>query len=394
MDIRDIFKEISEQLLAEFRKTAAVAHSGGKGSLREDAFSDFLQHHLPGRYGVGRGEVITAENRVSGQLDIVIHDRARGPELFTSRSHSIYPIENVYGALSMKSGLDARELKDAYDNIASFKRILPRRTFVNSPSPGFAAALSFPVPVTGIVAYRAGRSLDAIAAQARKLDGELLDIRLRPDFIAVIGVGIVGSRQALRGDFNSYNLPSNTATLTQLRRTERHTLLRLYLEIVRELNAINLCPLNLADYDEMPRLIGPYRVGRHNRFATRPIGGGDDGYVFRLTEQAIVEIVLNSKEVTRKENLLHTFGENIQLLDPASFGNLDATIFEFNPNNLPPIDPNNFEKGNPHPTVPAFIPIWMQIDGRPYAVDISALSEAAGHFERDPDFTVNELLSS
>src|ERR1039458_3811999 len=87
VDIRNVFKEISEQLLAEFRKTAQVSHPGGKGSLREDAFGKFLSERLPARYGVGRGEVITPENRVSGQLDIVIYDRTRGPELITSASH-------------------------------------------------------------------------------------------------------------------------------------------------------------------------------------------------------------------------------------------------------------------------------------------------------------------
>ncbi len=77
MDIRNIFKEISEQLLSEFRKTAEVNHPGGKGDLREDSFRKFLSDYLPKRYAVGRGEVITPENRVSGELDIVIYDTPR-----------------------------------------------------------------------------------------------------------------------------------------------------------------------------------------------------------------------------------------------------------------------------------------------------------------------------
>ena len=65
LDIRIIFKAISEQLIAEFQKTSQVKHPGGKGDIREDAFRSFLIDYLPKRYSVGRGEVFTPENRVS-----------------------------------------------------------------------------------------------------------------------------------------------------------------------------------------------------------------------------------------------------------------------------------------------------------------------------------------
>lgn len=43
MDLRNVFKEVSEQLLSEFRKSQNVQHAGGKGTLREDAVADFLK---------------------------------------------------------------------------------------------------------------------------------------------------------------------------------------------------------------------------------------------------------------------------------------------------------------------------------------------------------------
>jgi hypothetical protein len=43
VDIRNIFKEVSDQLLSEFRKSSEVIHAAGKGDLREDAFRDFLR---------------------------------------------------------------------------------------------------------------------------------------------------------------------------------------------------------------------------------------------------------------------------------------------------------------------------------------------------------------
>ena len=199
MDIRDIFKEVSEQLLSEFRKSSGVTHAVGKGDLREDAFRDFLVNYLPKRYGVGRGQVVTPDNRISGQLDIVIYDPLYCPRLIASASHSIYPIESVYGAISMKSQLDSEELKDGYKNIASLKAILPQGGFSHSPTSGMIIGMARAMPVTGVIAYGSNRSLDAIASQVRELDKQCSDIAIRPDFVAVIGQGIIAPRGPLRG---------------------------------------------------------------------------------------------------------------------------------------------------------------------------------------------------
>lgn len=394
MDIRKIFVAASEHLLVEFRKTAEVAHAGGRGALREDAFCQFLGEYLPTRYAVGRGEVVTPENRHSGQLDIVIYDPSHCPALVTSTSHAVYPIESVYGAISLKSRLTSDELKDAYQNIASLKGILLKRSFQHNPTPGFAVGLPDPVPVTGVVAYASDRSLEAIAAQGKALDGGLSDITLRPDFIAVIGEGIIAPRESFRGGFNKYKLPENMDEFVQLRKTGRHTLLRLYMQILQNLNFVTLRPLNLQDYDNMPRLIGPYRVGHHNRFASVPLDRSDQGYVWRLTEAAITEIVTKSRPVTLGENLKHMIGEV-----PVVGGNmldLDEIIYEYNPNNLPPIQMDNSiqydSAGHPYLRSDVFHPTPIVINGKNYSVHVSSLPKE--YFENDPDFTVDELLSS
>jgi hypothetical protein len=72
MDVRQIFIAASEELLAKYRTTSSIAHPGGKGIVREDHFEAFLRERLPQRYSVGKGEVVTPENQVSGQLDLVV----------------------------------------------------------------------------------------------------------------------------------------------------------------------------------------------------------------------------------------------------------------------------------------------------------------------------------
>ncbi len=391
MDIRNIFKEVSEQLLSDFRKSAEIRHPGGKGEFREDAFRNFLRVYLPTRYAIGSGEVITAENRVSGELDITIYDPSHCPALIKSTSHSVYPIESIYGAISIKSHLDAAELKNAYENIRSLKNIVDKQSFQLNPFSGFAVGMSYPMPITGIVAYDSNRSLEAIAEQVKFLDSDLPDINLRPDFVAIIGQGIIAPRQALRGEFNHFSLPADQDRLAELRKTGRHTLLRLYMQILRELNALTLRPLELGKYDDMPRLIGKYRVGRHNRFVRFSLEVDEREHTIKLNEAAIEEIVSKSKPVTHRQHLLNYIGS---IPAGVSSDALDDIIHEYNPNNLPPVCPSDIKinsQGRAFSSVPAFQPVFMTIDGKQFAVDISSLSP--DHFDEETDFTVDELMS-
>lgn len=394
LDIREIFKALSEQLLSEFRMSAIVKHPGGKGDIREDAFRNFLSTYLPGRYAVGRGEVITPENRVSPELDIVIFDPHHCPVLLKSPSHSVYPIESVYGAISIKSHLDSNELREAYNNITSFKSILPVGDFGHQRGPGFTVGLSTPIPVTGIVAYDANRSLEAIASQAESLDSQLSDIHLRPDFIAVIGQGIVASRDPLRNDFNKFQLPSDKTRLVELRKTGRHTLLRLYMQVLQELNTLTLRPLDLHAYDQMPRVLGTFRVGGRIRFMRRTPDANEPVRTCVLNEKAIIEIVNRSIPVTMAQHLLNTFGYIPDDVEQY-FGNLEETMYEYNPNRHPPISSVSFTKmadGSVVSETPFFQATGIKIDGRSYAIDVNSLKPE--HFDDDSDFTVDELLSS
>ena len=83
----------------------------------------------------------------------------------------------------------------------------------------------------------------------------------------------------LRGECNQYKPVENFQELVELRKTGRHTLLRLDMQILRELNTITLRPLDLHDYDNMPRLIGKYRVRKRNRLIRTSINNSSDSKV-------------------------------------------------------------------------------------------------------------------
>jgi hypothetical protein len=394
MDVRTLFLRISEQLIGEFRKTADITHPGGKGALREDAFRDFLAKHLPSRFAVGQGEVISSENEASGQLDIVFYDRTNCPALLVNTSHSVFPVESVFGAISMKSHLDSKELAAAYDNIVHLKRMAPQQGFEYEAAPGMVAGLWSPFLVSGIVAYSANRSLDAIAKQVRDLDAALDDITLRPDFVSVIGLGIIGYRHSLRDRFNKKHFPSNREDLTSVRTTGRHTLFRLYMQIVRELSAITLRPLDLRAYEDIPRLVGKYRVRGHDIFVVERDGEPRPDTASRLSEQCIQRIVNESNKSTLGEVHMHAYGALKGR--PPDDEVWKEVVFEYNPTNLPPLDLKNIDvsytsDGRPPIKQRFFQPHELEIDGVRYAVDLSCLSDT--DMEQNPDLTADELFS-
>jgi len=391
MDLLKVFENISIQLVAEFNKSSQVKHPGGKGDIREDTFRDFLKQYLPRKYDAGRGEVISSENRVSGELDIVIYDSDHCPLFIESSSHSVYPIESVYAAISMKSHLDSAELKDAYQNIASFKKIIPSQGFSHSPTSGMEIGMARAMPVTGIFAYASNRSLETIAKQVKKLDSKLEDINLRPDFVAVIGLGIIGPREKLRADFNNFLLPVTAEKRCELRKTGRHTLLRLYMQLLDELNSIQLKPLNLQEYFNMPRVEGNHRVRKHDRFMKIPTT--ENSPVLKITPKAIAKIVKQAKEVTHRQHLMNSLGQIPHGIDDTNT-NLDMPIYEFNPLNKPPFSQDAISKdadGKIKSNGSAFLAVPLEIDGKNYAVDLAALGEK--DLVENIDLTVDELMS-
>lgn len=390
LDVRNIFRAASDRLMADFLESSEIGHQGGKGTLREDALSDFLIKNLPTRYGVGRGQVINSNNYTSGQLDIIIHDPLNCPTIISSPSHSIFPIESVYGAISIKSSLSSAELKDSYDNIASLNKIVDRSSF-DAGGRGFMIGMAYPRPVTVVFSYKTDRSLDAISKQVSILDNALADISLRPDFICVLGEGIIGPRNPIRGNFNTFLLSKKMEELCAIRMTKRHTLFKFYLQMLRELSQVNLRPLDLAHYENTPKLIGPYRVSRHDTFALTKDGGPPPTQGTRLTIIAIKDIVERSCQCTRKEAFESWLGGIPQ--GPSEALSLDSIVYCYNPNCLPSIrvvkpqaDASENLSYNSY-----FHPYQIYIDGSEYFVDMSALPN--GSFEDNPDLTLDELMS-
>jgi hypothetical protein len=122
------FLYAQSQMLVDYEKSKDIKHPRDVGNAREQILGKFLgeKGFLPHKYAVSNTSVRAAssEGFVSSELDILLFDRDEGVTLMTrERAYEVYPVEVCYGTIQVKSKLTKAELKKAFDNVSSFKRL-------------------------------------------------------------------------------------------------------------------------------------------------------------------------------------------------------------------------------------------------------------------------------
>jgi len=190
MDLQDRFARLEDTLLSQFREAGFVTHTGDRGENREDILSSFLQRHLPKKYGILKGEIITQDGTKSHSADIVIYDALNAPVLYRGRT-AVAPIESVYGIIEVKSTLSKQEFLDASGKIESFKRLAPRQ--LNLIQTRDDVTLHRPPRPFGIVlAYQLGdNSLNSLRQNWQAESDRIHDVNFFTNLIVVLGAGLL-----------------------------------------------------------------------------------------------------------------------------------------------------------------------------------------------------------
>jgi hypothetical protein len=191
----DFFARIEETLLAMFHQSGFIVHAGDKGENREEILREFLSTHLPKRYGVIKGEIITKDGVHSHAADIIIYDALDCPVLYNVKT-AVLPIEGVYGIIEVKSRLSKVEFLDASCKIESFKRLAPRdlsvlktREYVTVHRPSR--------PFGIILGYEFDRnSLDSLTSNWLDEDRRIHDVNYFVNLVCVLGGGLLHHDQA------------------------------------------------------------------------------------------------------------------------------------------------------------------------------------------------------
>jgi hypothetical protein len=190
MDIREFFERVEDTLLARFRESGFVDHAGDKGENREDLLREFLEQHLPKRYGVLKGEIVTSSGMKSHASDVIVYDALNSPVLYKGKT-AVVPVESVYGIIEVKSRLSKSELLDAIRKIEAFKRLAPRdlsviqtREYVtvHRPSHPFGIVLGYQL---------ADNSLKSLRENWVEENQRIHDVNYFTNVVCVLGVGLL-----------------------------------------------------------------------------------------------------------------------------------------------------------------------------------------------------------
>lgn len=139
-DPERFIRRIGERLVDEFSDAKAGTTPLGVGTAAEQPVRKQLKSVLPRGIVVGEGFVIDSYGGTSRQQDVVLYERDICPVFSVNDTPhtTYYPIEGVIGVGEIKSWLDRQEIRDAFDKIASVKKL--RRHVVSD---------SMPHPTTG-----------------------------------------------------------------------------------------------------------------------------------------------------------------------------------------------------------------------------------------------------
>lgn len=134
-----ILKSEIEKFCHEFSNTSRevfyndevgrIFHNAEYGKYRERIVKQFLRFVIPKRLDINSGFVLTSNNEISTECDIIIYDQNSTPLIQDSEKQNFYPVETVVGIGEIKSTLNKTDLKIALNKLARNKSL---RKSVNS----------------------------------------------------------------------------------------------------------------------------------------------------------------------------------------------------------------------------------------------------------------------
>lgn len=137
------FMYLQSQMLQDFERSKDIKHPRDVGTVREELLRCFFNDNklLPNSYAISKTSVRVASTtgHLSNEIDILFYDALNSFSLMQRQDiYEVLPVEYCYGVIQVKSKLTSKELKSAFDNIQSFKKLkksgINHNFFINSSS--------------------------------------------------------------------------------------------------------------------------------------------------------------------------------------------------------------------------------------------------------------------
>ena len=166
----------ARQLLEAFIAFESFSHGAVRGSAREEPLRSLLSRHLPGRFRVGTGAVVSASADLGRQFDIIVADANYSLTVLSAQVADLFPVEAVHAVIEVQSSLGLnRDVKTHVvpiaDRLAALRTVTPT-TGVARYLPGRDGLWSGQTgsPVHTLVAYRGPAAATAVASVAAAND--------------------------------------------------------------------------------------------------------------------------------------------------------------------------------------------------------------------------------
>lgn len=140
----EVFKAVltdanAEIVLAGKKAGHAFTHKGIRGDERAAALHQFFSDKLPAAFGVTKGEAIDYRDRKSGQLDLIIYEKADASPIEKGKENLLLPCESLYAVVEVKSILSREEAGKALEAAAKIRSLRPfKKEFVAARKEGAA----------------------------------------------------------------------------------------------------------------------------------------------------------------------------------------------------------------------------------------------------------------
>ncbi len=114
---QDLLRSKVASAITQAEAAAGFSHQGVKGSVLELLISQLFEPLLPADIGVGTGQIIDAySGKMSGQIDIILYNKAILPPVLVDEKLGVFPIESVLYTIEVKTTLNATELRMAHES--------------------------------------------------------------------------------------------------------------------------------------------------------------------------------------------------------------------------------------------------------------------------------------
>ncbi|MGF1794252.1 hypothetical protein L4D21_27205 [Photobacterium profundum] len=101
-----------------------LIHPGEYGYYREEAVKKLLHLSIPRNFGITSGFIITSNNRISTQCDIIIYDRESCPKLINEDHVEFIPVECVVAVGEVKSSIKTNsQMLEILEKLAFIKQL-------------------------------------------------------------------------------------------------------------------------------------------------------------------------------------------------------------------------------------------------------------------------------